>query len=319
VKPNFLTIDPEEDIEVLKGLASPARVAVLKLLHEKGALNVNEIADILDLPQSSVSTNVQMLEEAGLIHTETQKARKGNQKVCRSVYDEILVVFKNEIKETEPDAIEVSMPLGLYTSFEVTAPCGLCSADGIIGLLDVPNTFLDPDRMKAGLIWFTRGHVEYQFPNNARLTNTSIREIEFLMELSSEVPGTSADWPSDITLTVNGVDIGTWTSPGDFGDKRGVFTPDWWKLKGSQYGKLKTWRINKSGSFIDGISISSVTVDDIGLSDHHSIRMRIGIDDNARQFYEHYGFTPPPRPDRLVRKVSDIEARAIDTVPSSKG
>ena len=64
------------------------------------------------------------------------------------------------------------------------------------------------------------------------------------MELSSEVPGTSADWPSDITLAVNGVDVGTWTSPGDFGDKRGVYTPDWWKLKGSQYGKLKNWRIN---------------------------------------------------------------------------
>jgi predicted GNAT family N-acyltransferase len=32
------------------------------------------------------------------------------------------------------------------------------------------------------------------------------------------------------------------------------------------------------------------------------------IDDNARQFYEHYGFTATPRVDRLVRKVSDIEA-----------
>jgi GNAT superfamily N-acetyltransferase len=32
------------------------------------------------------------------------------------------------------------------------------------------------------------------------------------------------------------------------------------------------------------------------------------IDENARQFYEHYGFTATPRPDRLVRKVSDIEA-----------
>ncbi len=262
--------------------ASPARVAVLKLLHEKGPLNVNEIADMLDLPQSSVSTNVQMLEEAGLIRTETQKARKGNQKVCHSVYDEILVVFKNEIKETEPDAIEVSMPLGLYTSFEVTAPCGLCSADGIIGLLDVPNTFLDPDRMKAGLIWFTRGYVEYQFPNNARLTNTSIREIEFVMELSSEVPGTSADWPSDITLTVNGTDIGTWTSPGDFGDKRGVFTPDWWKLKGSQYGKLKNFRINDDGAFVDGLRISGTTLNALRLSEHHSIRLRIGVHDDAK-------------------------------------
>ena len=90
---NFLVVDPEEGMPILKGLASPARVSVLKLLHEKGPLNVNEIADILELPQSSVSTNVQMLEEAGLIRTETQKARKGNQKVCHSVYDEILVVF----------------------------------------------------------------------------------------------------------------------------------------------------------------------------------------------------------------------------------
>ena len=32
------------------------------------------------------------------------------------------------------------------------------------------------------------------------------------------------------------------------------------------------------------------------------------IDDNACRFYEHYGFTVTPAPDRLVRKVSDIEA-----------
>ena len=65
------------------------------------------------------------------------------------------------------------------------------------------------------------------------------------MELSSEVPGTNLNWPSDITLWVNGITVGTWTSPGDFGDKRGVYTPDWWKLEGSQYGKLKTWRIGE--------------------------------------------------------------------------
>lgn len=279
---NFLVVNPEQDMAVLKALASPARVSILKLLHEKGPLNVNEVSDILGLPQSSVSMNVQMLEEAGLVRTEAHKARKGNQKICFSVYDEVVVLFKNDIKETEADAVEVSMPLGLYTSFDVTAPCGLCSVDGIIGLLDVPSTFLDPDRMKTALIWFTRGHVEYQFPNNARLTNTSIREIEFVMELSSEVPGTSADWPSDITLSVNGVDVGTWTSPGDFGDKRGVFTPDWWKLKGSQYGKLKSFRVNDDGAFVDGLRISDIALADLKLEEHHSIRLRIGVRDDAK-------------------------------------
>ena len=102
------------------------------------------------------------------------------------------------------------------------------------------------------------------------------------MELSSEVPGTSAEWPSDITLWVDSVQVGTWTSPGDYGDKRGVYTPHWWKLKGSQYGKLKTWTVGASGSFIDGVRISDVTIDDLRLADHHSIRMRIGIHDEAR-------------------------------------
>ena len=173
------------------------------------------------------------------------------------------------------------MPLGLYTTCEVTGPCGLCSADGVIGLLDVPNTFLEPDRMKAGLLWFTRGYVEYQFPNNTKLNRTKPTALEFSMELSSEVPGTATDWPSDIFLQVNGVDIGTWTSPGDFGDKRGVFTPDWWKLAGSQYGKLKNWRVNGSGSFIDDMRISDVTLDDLKIDQHHSIRMRIGVKQDA--------------------------------------
>ncbi|OLP50122.1 ArsR/SmtB family transcription factor [Allorhizobium taibaishanense] len=279
---NFLVIDPEEGMAVLKGLASPLRVSMLKLLHEKGAMNVNDIAAHLSLPQSTVSTNLQVLEEAGLIRTESQKARKGSQKICYPTAEEVLVVFKSDRREIDANAIEVSMPIGLYTSYEVTAPCGLCSPDGIIGLLDVPNTFLDPDRMKAGLIWFTRGYVEYQFPNNAKLSGAQIREIEIAMELSSEVPGTSADWPSDITLSINGTDVGTWTSPGDFGDKRGVYTPGWWKLKGSQYGKLKNWRISAEGTFVDGVKISSIDLDAIDLLGHHSIRVRIGVRDDAR-------------------------------------
>jgi predicted transcriptional regulator len=279
---NFLVLDPEDDIDVIKGLASPVRVKMLKLLHLKGPLNGIEIAEQLSLPQSTVSTNLQILETTGLVATETQKARKGNQKVCRSLFDEVLVMFKNDLAADRKDSIEVAMPLGLYTSCEVSAPCGLCSADGIIGLLDVPDTFLDPDRMKAGLIWFTRGYLEYQFPNNAKLAQNRVSSLEVSMELSSEVPGTSADWPSDITVSINGTEIGTWTSPGDFGDQRGVYTPAWWKLKGSQYGKLKDWRVTESGTFVDGLKISPVSLKDLDLESHHSIRLRIAVKEDAR-------------------------------------
>lgn len=279
---NFLIVDPEDGIEVLKAFASPARVKVLKLLHTQGPLNVNEIAEALGLPQSSVSANIQQLEEAGLIRTEVQRAKKGNQKICHSLFDEVLVMFKGQPEEASRNVIEVAMPLGLYTSCEVSAPCGLCSTQGVIGLLDVPDTFLDPGRMGAGLIWFTRGYVEYQFPNNSKLMAGDLASIEFAMELSSEVPGTAANWPSDITVSVNRIDVGTWTSPGDFGDKRGVYTPDWWKLKGSQYGKLKNWRITREGTFVDGMKISPISLGDLDLDKHRSIRLRIGVRDEAR-------------------------------------
>ncbi len=279
---NFLIVDPEEGIDVLKAFASPARVRVLKLLHTHGAMNVNEIAQALDLPQSSVSSNIQMLEDAGLIRTETQRAKKGNQKICHTLFDEVLVMFKEDSRPSNANQIEVAMPLGLYTSCEVSAPCGLCSTEGIIGLLDVPDTFLDPGRMGAGLIWFTRGYVEYQFPNNIKLMNGNLTSMEFSVELSSEVPGTAANWPSDITVAVNKIDIGTWTSPGDYGDKRGVYTPAWWTLKGSQYGMLKSWRVTQDGTYVDGVKISPVSIRDLDLENHRSIRFRIGVRDGAR-------------------------------------
>ena len=218
---NFLVIDPEERADVLRGLASPVRVRILRLLHRRTGVNVNDIADALDLPQSTVSSNLQILESAGLIRSQTQKGRKGNQKLCFSAFDEVLVMFRDDLDGAQANVIEVAMPIGLYTSCEVTAPCGLCSPQGIIGLLDVPGTFLNPDRMNAGLMWFTRGFVEYQFPNNARILGKSVVALEFSLELSSEVPGTSADWPSDITIAINGREVGMWTSPGDFGDQAG--------------------------------------------------------------------------------------------------
>ena len=100
--------------------------------------------------------------------------------------------------------------------------------------------------------------------------------------MSSEVPGTNLSWPSDITLWVNNIPVGTWTSPGDYGDKRWVYTPSWWKLEGSRYGKLKTWRFGETGTFIDGLRISDVTIGDLDLPSHHSISLRIGIDPAAR-------------------------------------
>lgn len=278
----YLHVNPERDLHVVRALGSPVRIRILKLLRRRGPLNVNRISEELSLPQSTVATNIQVLEEAELVLTELSKGRKGQQKICRARFDEIIIALDTEPARRNKNVIEVEMPLGLYTSCRVSAPCGLCSTEGVIGGLDVPDSFLDPARVKTALLWFGRGYVEYQFPNNAKTLKTELEALEFVLELSSEVPGTNANWPSDISLWVNEVKVGTWTSPGDFGDRRGRFTPRWWKLEGSQYGELTTWRIDGRGTFQSESKISNVTLAQLRTGEHHSIRLRVGIDERAR-------------------------------------
>ena len=275
----LLMIEAKESLAILNALASEPRMAILELLNTR-KLNVNDIAKKLNVPQSTVSTNVKILEEAGLLAIETAPGKKGSQKLCSVPFDEVVVQLPGLKKQIEQNVIEVAMPVGLYTDFEVHPPCGLCSQRDIIGFLDVPETYLNPKRAVASLLWFERGFVEYKFPNNLK-GNVVLEELEISMELSSEVPGTNPDWPSDLTLWINGIEVGTWTSPGDFGDVRGKFTPMWWKLEGSQYGLLKNWKVTDSGTFIDGTRVSDVTLSDLDVRGHSSVKVRIGMKEDA--------------------------------------
>ena len=189
----FLTLLPDENRDAINALAAPVRLAILKLLRQSGPMNVNMISAALKLPQSTIATNIKVLEASRLIHTEAAKARKGQQKICSVPFDGVLIRLDGRAAKQRDDLVEVAMPIGLYTSCEVSAPCGLCSTEGIIGLLDVPDFFLDPSRMRASLAWFGRGFVEYKFPNNARLLEQRVEALEFSMEMSSEVPGTNVE------------------------------------------------------------------------------------------------------------------------------
>jgi predicted transcriptional regulator len=283
-KGRLLLVNPYENPKPLLALSSELRLKIFQLLREK-PMNVREISQELDIPASTAATNVAILEDGGLIATTSKKAVKGSQKVCHAEYDEILVTFEITGTEKNDNVLEMQMPIGLYTNFQVTPPCGLCSVDSIIGYLDVPAAFHEAERVKAGLIWFQSGYVEYKFPNNLLYDHRRLKQLEFVMELSSEVPGTNKNWPSDISVTINDIEIGQWTSPGDFGDRRGEYTPDWWKLEGSQYGLLKTWRVTNTGSYVDGVRISDVCLKDLKYMDHHSFKIKIEVKENA----EHMG------------------------------
>ena len=161
MSPNFLLVDPDKDKSVVKAISSQPRIHLLRELVRTPGVNINALAAASGMPQSSVSAHIQVLEDAGLVRTEVHRAKKGSQKVTFAVYDEVILAFRPAEEKIQPNRIEVSMPLGLYTNSVVTGPCGICSTEGIIGLLDVPETFMDPERMKTALLWFTSGFVEY--------------------------------------------------------------------------------------------------------------------------------------------------------------
>jgi len=276
----LLIINPLEDIEIIKAIASEPRMQMLELLR-KQPLNINEISGALGLPQSTVATHIEKLEEAGLLKIEALKAKKGSQKMCAPAYDTFLIKFP-ETENGQQNSLSVEMPIGLFTDFHVRAPCGLCSSSRIIGFLDMSDSFLNPERMAAQILWFSTGYVEYKFPNNSFYESRRIEKIEFCTEISSHTPGSAAECLTDVTLTINNVELGTWVLHADAEDGPGKYTPQWWNQPGSQHGKLTSWTVTSEGSFIGNEKISDVTLSDLSLQEHHSIKVKVSVKEDAQ-------------------------------------
>ena len=116
---------------------------------------------------------------------------------------------------------------------------------------------------------------------NQKMCSINIDQITLSFEISSEAPGVCDNWPSDITFRLNGINIGKWTCPGDFGDVRGIFTPDWWFDNWNQYGLLKVLSINKKGTYIDGLRISDVNVKQLNLDYKSTLKFEFAVDEDS--------------------------------------
>ena len=205
------------------------------------------------------------------------KARGGVQKICSLILDGIVIDFPRKIQK-RVEHHEYIVPIGQYTDFEITPTCGLATTEKIIGYFDDTRSFLDSQRVAANILWFTQGFVEYKLPNYL-LTTQNPSELEISMEIGSEAPDANKNWPSDISFIMNGFKIGEWTSPGDFADVKGKYTPNWWNSDINQYGMLKIIKINEKGSFIDGEKISDVKLSDINIrSKQWKLRLEVAAD-----------------------------------------
>jgi len=266
-------------VDVAKALSGDVRVRILEALGEK-PMSVSQLAEALGVAQPTVSINVQILEGVELVSSSLGANRE---KICsvtaRSIQLDLPVKLGEGLHRTE----ELHMPIGMYAYCSVQPTCGLVTRDGVqLGSVDDPRSFYLPERSDASLLWFSgAGYVEYYFANPMP-PGVSIDELRFSAEICSEAPSFRMDWPSDISLFLNDEPVGTWTSPGDLGDRKGKLTTDKWR-SGSEYGHLVEWRVTREGSRIGGVPspASATTLDSLGLQYNKPIRVRLEVREDA--------------------------------------
>lgn len=272
----------DDGLETFKALGSDTRIQILNILLEKEQMSMNQLATELNISNGALTGHIKKLEECGLINISNESAGHGNQKMCSVTQDRIIVDIKKPIDYK--NVFETEIKVGQFSRHQVWPTCGIATSESVIGELDDIRYFNHPDRFTANILWFTKGYVEYTIPNLIP-SNQRITQLSISAELSSEAPGIDNNWPSDISFYINDTKIGMWTSPGDFGDVHGMFTPQWWPQNWNQYGLLKLLVINDYGTYIDGLKISDVSTLSLHLDYNSDIRLRLAVENDS----EHVG------------------------------
>ncbi|MGG0823162.1 metalloregulator ArsR/SmtB family transcription factor [Paenibacillus turicensis] len=87
-----------EAAEILKALAHPVRLCIVRGLIKKGSCNVSYMQECLDLPQSTVSQHLQKLRTLGIL-----EADRNGLEISYSIKDErvkaVIEIFLAEVEE----------------------------------------------------------------------------------------------------------------------------------------------------------------------------------------------------------------------------
>ena len=275
-----LSIGDEERLDrIMSAMASKTRREILRMLSSR-SYTVSEIAKDLNIPTSTAAFHINQLQSADLIHVQSKSAQHGAAKIISRKIDEININYVGDVDTDRVLTTVQDIPIGSYTDCQVTASCGMASSENIIDMDDTPGVFYSTARTSAQIIWFSSGYLEYRIPTYF-LRDKELVGMKFSMEICSEAPNYRNDWESDITFWVNGQEICTWVCPGDFGGQRGKLNPEWWSDFSTQYGLLKTIRVNGDGTYLDENKVSSITLPQLGLDRGEYFTLRVGIKPDA--------------------------------------
>lgn len=275
-----MSIDDEERIDkVMAAMASKTRRDILRLVN-RNSYSVTEIAKLLNIPTSTAAFHVNHLQEADLIHVQSKSSQHGASKIISRKIDEINISYVAGFDSDQVLTTVLDIPIGSFSDCAAVPSCGIANEENIIEMDDTPGVFFSPARLNAQIVWFSAGFLEYKIPNYF-LKDKDPLGLSVSLEICSEAPNYRNDWESDITFWINGTEVCTWTSPGDFGGHKGQLNPQWWSDSSTQYGLLKTIRINSRGTYLDENKMSVVRIEDLHIDCGEFFTFRIGIKPDA--------------------------------------
>ena len=148
------TIAYGEDEALLRfasALASPLRIAILRELSAN-SMSVKELAFKLNIPLSTASANIKVLEGSGLLRTNFQAGKHGSMKLCSLCYEKYFVEFAKAVEDDHLNHYIVDMPIGSYFDLDIVPTCGMADEFSYIGKDDDIRTFYSAKRFQAQLI-----------------------------------------------------------------------------------------------------------------------------------------------------------------------
>ncbi len=144
-----------DGLMIFKALGSPVRVKILRLIQEKEGLNIKQLAQNLQLPVTTLSPHLVLLEEAGLIEFRDESLTHGTQKRCYFVKDWDQLLVNMTLSGPDLQIYSAEIGVGHFSDFSVTPTCGMATATSFVGQLDQPRYFVHPSSYQARIVWFT--------------------------------------------------------------------------------------------------------------------------------------------------------------------
>lgn len=269
--------DKERIFGIACALAHPLRLTILEQLLTQPR-SITEIAKINKITNSTAIFHLKLMEKAQLVFSRCQPNKKGKTLIFYINFSEIGISTQPKA-QSDIHIFTQSAGVGEYVEACFSKYLRIATSDNIIVLEH--NDAFHSCRFDAQLLCTDGGKFTYAFSNAFAKENT-VRRIEFSLELCSESPYFRNDWKSEISFDVNGTEILTYISPGDFGDRRGKLNPPWWANKYTQYGQLVRIAIDREGVWLNGNLSNAITLDCLQLEKSNRLTFSVYTKDDAK-------------------------------------